>query len=92
MMPKQYQLEVPYNLTTKEHVLEDTEEAAIVDKETGSFVYDNRENNKKTQGELTETKESLEEALCDIDATAEDRIAALEDVICELDMIIQEER
>lgn len=76
-----------YNLPGMDNI-EGAEEAVVAEKQAGEYVYDNRENIAKTAKELAETTETVETAICEMDASAEERIAVLEDVICELDMML----
>ena len=76
-----------YSLPFKEPIEGHETEATIVEKDSGTYVFQNKENTDKNTEEIAVTKEDVETALCEIDMSTEERIAMLEDVICELDML-----
>lgn len=61
---------------------EDERNAALSESNKKEINEEKRKNN--------ETNESIEEALCDIDTAASDRLADLEEALCELSEIMEE--
>lgn len=79
-----------YNIEGKPPVEDDSilGSAVIVEKSFTVYIDYNREKIEETADDLVMTKEDLETALCDIDFQTEDRIAQLENAICEFDTML----
>lgn len=79
---------VKYNLVNKEVAIEGAETAVIIEKDGPGYLLENRKNLKKTDEELANAVNSLEDALCETDTTMLERLGEIENVLCDIDTLI----
>lgn len=76
-----------YNIGGKGEI-PDAPEVTVTRRDVAEVVFQNRARIKENEEATGAAIVEVENALCDIDATAEEKLTAMEDALCELDSII----
>lgn len=77
-----------YNISSKDKVLEDAETAMISEKPTAYYIGRNETGITKVNETVNSTRDEFEDVVCGLDADMGSRIEALEDIVCEFDMML----
>lgn len=72
-----------YNINDEENV-QDAPQAMVIEIDAPEYIF----NNKKKLEQNTKDISGIEDAICDLDSTKEDRITNIENALCELDSLI----
>lgn len=68
--------------------IEDAPEAVVVDAKAGEYIFANRVRIEQDAASGNIRISTVEDAVCDLDESTDERMSAIEDAICELDEMI----